>query len=249
LTKVAFAQNVPAAGSTDASQTSRAGLVPPPHGGLGANHNYFIYSGGDPIKGLSVEIDFTEDFVAEAGFSIQLNGWSPTSAGCTWQQYCYGFYTEDKTKPQLSWSIQNWPSSEYIDHLHQTIGMKPGSLFNLHGQRVAVPGPGCKVPAGYKFKIVLVNDPKDASGAITGAAFSAIDSHGKIIIDERPLIRSYNFADTRTPIDPAALAPIITCQLNICARAGSVYGFMKSAAGTITHSATSPLSGLNRHPF
>jgi hypothetical protein len=241
LPEFAHAQNSPAAGST--------GVAPPPHDGLGANHNYWVYGGGDPIKDLSVEVDFTEDFVAQAGFSIQLNGWSPTNARCTWQQYNYGFYTEDKAKPQLSWSIQNWPSNEYIDHLHQTIGLKkPGSLFNLHGQRVMVPGPGFKVPAGYKFKIVLLHDPKDASAAVIGAAFTVIDNHGKTIIDERPLIRSYKFADTSTPIEPAALAPVVTCQLNICARAGSLYGYLESGAGTITYAATSPLTLSNRHP-
>jgi hypothetical protein len=71
----AYAQDSSAAGST--------GLAPPPRDGLGANHNYWVYNGGDPIKDLSVEIDFTEDFVAEAGFSIQLNGWSPANARCT----------------------------------------------------------------------------------------------------------------------------------------------------------------------
>jgi hypothetical protein len=197
---------------------------------------------------LTVDIDFTEDFVAEAGFSIQLNGWSPTNARCTWQQYNYGVYTEDKAKPQLSWSIQNWPSNEYIDHLHQSIGLKPGSLFNLHGQRMMVPGPGFKVPAGYKFKIGLLHDPKDASGAVIGAAFSVVDNHGKTIINERPLIRSYKFADTSTPIESAALASVITCQLNICARAGSIYGFLESGAGTITYAATTRLTVMNRHP-
>src|SRR3984957_19926594 len=87
------AQSLPAAGTLE---TSPAGLVPAPPGGLEANHNYFIYNGGDPIKDLAVEIDFTEDLVAQAGFSIQLNGWSPANAHSTWQQYNYGFYTDDK---------------------------------------------------------------------------------------------------------------------------------------------------------
>jgi hypothetical protein len=246
LPGASLAQDVPAAGTPE---TSRAGLVPAPPGGLEANHNYFIYNGGDPIKDLAVEIDFTEDLVAQAGFSIQLNGWSPANAHSTWQQYNYGFYTEDKAKPSMSWSIENWPSGEYLEHLHQTIGMKkPSDLFNIHGQRVMVPGPGFKVPAGYKFKIVLVHDPKDASGAVAGAAFSVVDNHGKTIIDERPLIRSYKFDKTDVPIEAAALDPIITFQLNICARAGSIYGFMESGAGTITYSAPTLLTVLTRHP-
>jgi hypothetical protein len=246
---VAFAAKLPAAGTSEAAETAIAGFVPPPPDGLRGNHNYYFYNDGNPITDLALEINFTEDFVAQAGFSIQLNGWSPSNARSTWQQYNYGFYTEDRAKPQISWSIENWPSTEYLDHLHATIGLrKPSDLFNIHGRRVAVPGPGFKVPAGYKFKIGLVHDPKDASGAIIGADFSVLDNHGKVLIKERPLIQSYTFSHTNIPIAAAALAPIITLQLNICARAGSIYGFMDSGAGTITYSATRPLTVLSRHP-
>src|SRR6202044_2881380 len=101
---------------------------------------------------------------------------------------------------------------------------------------------------GYKFRIVLIHDPKDASGAVVGAAFSVIDNHGETVIDERPLIKSYKFDKTDVPIEAAALDPIITFQLNICARAGSMYGFMESGAGTITYSAPTALTVLTRHP-
>ena len=150
LPEFAFAETLPA-----------ANLVPPPRGGLHANYNYYLYAGGNPITDLSVEVHLTEDLVAEAGFSIQLNGWSPTNARSVWQQYCYGFYTENIAKPQISWSIENLPTSEYREYLHRTIGLRiPSDLFNLHGQRVMVPGPGVKVPKGYKFRIALVHDPK-----------------------------------------------------------------------------------------
>ena len=238
LPEFAFAETLPA-----------ANLVPPPRGGLHANYNYYLYAGGNPITDLSVEVHLTEDLVAEAGFSIQLNGWSPTNARSVWQQYCYGFYTENIAKPQISWSIENWPTSEYREYLHRTIGLRiPSDLFNLHGQRVMVPGPGVKVPKGYKFRIALVHDPKDASGAIIGAAYSVIDNHDKTIIDDRPLIRSYKFSHTNSPIEAAALAPIITFQVNICKRAGSHYGFMELGAGTITYTSATPLTVLNKHP-
>ena len=245
LPELSFAQATPAVPNDAAAN---AALVPPPRGGLRANYNYYMYSEGKPITDLSVEVDFAEDFISEGGFSIQLNGWAPTNAHSTWQQYCYGFYTANKAKPHLSWSIENWPSNDYREQLHRTVGLPiPSDLFNLHGQNVTVPD-GIKIPKGYKFKITLLHDPNDARGAIIGAAYSVIDNHGKTIIDDRPLIRSYEFSHTKALIEQAALDPIITVQINICKRAGSNYGFMESGAGTITYASTQPLTALSARP-
>jgi hypothetical protein len=246
--ELAFAQTPPEAGPPPSNGVSN-GLVAPPGGGLTGNRNYYLYAGGAPIKDLALEVEVTEDFVADGGFSLQLNAWGPTGANSTWQQYCYGFYTEDKAKPQISWSIENWPSNEYIDHLHETIGLKkPGDMFNLHGERVMVPGPGVRLPAGYKFKILLLHDPKDPRAAVVGAAYTVIDNHGKTIINDRPRILSYKFSHSETPIAPAALDPIVTCSLDVCARAGGVYGFLKSGAAKLTYSAATPLTVLKGHP-
>jgi hypothetical protein len=247
LYRAALAQNPPAGAKAGPAQSSPTGSAPTPHDGLGANNNYWLYAGGEPLKDLVVEIELTEDFVAENGISFQLNGWSPKDARCTWQQYCYGFYTEDKAKPQLSWSIENWASNDYRDHLHQTIGLpEGGDMYNLHGERVAVPGPGVKIPAGYKFRIALLQDPKDAT--IIGAAYTVVDNKGRTIINDRPLIKSYKFSKTNVPIEPAAMAPIITAQVNVCQRAGGSYGFMESGAGKITYAASNILTFLSGHP-
>ncbi len=129
--------------------------VPPPGGGLTGNSNYFFYSGGNPIAGLSVILDVTKDIVAPFGLSIQLNAYSPANASCVWQQYYFGFYTDRGANRGIWWTIDNWPSAEYREHLHETIGVAPGDLINTEGLLIAMPGSGVTLPAGYKFKTVL----------------------------------------------------------------------------------------------
>src|SRR5277367_2810813 len=67
--------------------------VPPPGGGLTSNSNYFLYSDGNPITGLSVTVEVTKDIVAVNGINAQLNAYSDASANATWLQYCFGFHT------------------------------------------------------------------------------------------------------------------------------------------------------------
>jgi hypothetical protein len=134
--------------------TSNVGAVPPPGGGLRGKSNYFLYSDGNPITGLSVVIDVTKDIVAPWGFSIQLNGYSPRNAVCVWQQYCLGFYTG--AGPQIGWVIEGWPSGTYRRHLHETIGLGMGSdLYNIRRQLVSLPG--ITLPAEYKLGSELIN--------------------------------------------------------------------------------------------
>ncbi|MGD0026564.1 MAG: hypothetical protein ABSC37_18415 [Xanthobacteraceae bacterium] len=107
---------------------------------------------------------------------------------------------------------------------------------------------GITVPSGYKFKIVLAYDPKDASGAIIGATFTVTDNHGKSHSTGLQRIQSYRFEGTKAsiPIPAQALAPILAFELNIVAAAN--VSFLESGAGTITYSATSPLTVANNFP-
>ena len=229
---------------------ARAQAVPPPGGGLRGNSNYFFYSDGNPITGLSIIVDVTKDIVMPWGFSIQLNAYSPPNAGCVWQQYNMGFDTGGNASPQIGGSIENWPSDAYRQHLHATIGLGTGSdLFNIHSRRLMwLPGSSATLPAGYKFKIVLAYAPKDSSGAVIGATFSITDNHGKSHSSGLQRILSHRFEGTKTAITSDALAPILTFQLNICGLNSGRYSFMEAGAGTITYSATSPLTVVSNQP-
>jgi len=55
-----------------------AETVPPPHDGLGSNHNYYLYHDGKPIMGLTVTVEIIKDIVCDdIGFHLQLNANSP----------------------------------------------------------------------------------------------------------------------------------------------------------------------------
>ena len=236
--------------SQAAQAIENAQPVPPPRRGLMGNSNYFLYSDGNPITGLSVVVAVTKDIVVPWGFSIQLNGCSPPNAGCVWQQYNMGFDTGGDAGPHIGGSIENWPSDAYRQHLHATIGLGTGSdLFNIHSQQLMrLPGSGFTLPAGYKFKIVLAYAPNDRSGTVIGATFSVTDNHGQSHSSGLQRIQSHRFDGTKTAITSEALAPILTFQLNICGLNSGRYSFMEAGAGTITYSATSPLTVVSDQP-
>lgn len=226
---------------------ARAQAVPPPGGGLRGNSNYLFYSGGNPITGLSIVIDVTKDIVAPLGFSIQLNAYSPPNEVCVWQQYCLGFYTG--ASPQIGWVLESWPSAAYRQQLHETIGLGTGSdLYDIRRQLISLPGSGSTLSAGYKLKIALDYDPKDTRGAIIGATFSVTDNHGKSTSSGQQRIQSFRFDGTKTPVASEALAPILAFEIDIVGATNGQYSFMEFGAGTITYSATSSLTVLNKHP-
>ena len=57
---------------------------------LGSNHNYYFFAGGQPIRGIVVTLEVTEELFAPEGVGLQLNGYGPQGAGCAWQQYVVG---------------------------------------------------------------------------------------------------------------------------------------------------------------
>jgi hypothetical protein len=227
--------------------TSNAGAMPPPSRGLRSNSNYFLYNGGKPITGLSVVVDVMKDIVAPGGFTIQLNAYSPPKAVCVFQQYVMGLY---RNPSAFGWTIETFLSDAYSQHLHDTIGLGTGTGNQVMIQKrlSLLPGNGFTIPTGYKFTIILAYNPKDASGAIIGATYSVTDNHGKSQSTGLQRIQSYRFNGTKSsiPIPAEALAPIVAFQLNIVAAAN--ISFLVSGAGTITYSATSPLTVVSKHP-
>jgi len=144
--------------------------VPPPAGGFGSDHNYFLYSYCNPIKNLIVTIEVTQNIVGNIGCSFQLNGYSPANASCVWQQYGFVVNLSGPT-PQLQGFIDNWPS----DALRNSYSPPLGDLINHYFPLDSLPSP--MLPAGYKLTIGLEND---ANGNVTSATFIVVDNRGGI---------------------------------------------------------------------
>jgi hypothetical protein len=243
-----------------------ANLASPPHK-FDSNHNYFIYGGGQPIRGLVVTIEVTEDIVAPIGMSFQLNAYSPANARTVYQQYSTGVdpgasshLTEAARKLYINWSIDNWPSKDYRWSLRQR-HLKPcdsatetsektctGDLVNVRGPLGVFQSQPDRVPKGYKIRHELLYDSSDQSGAVIGVHFSVTDDRGRVTNTDPKYIRSTNFDRTKRQTEARAMVPILALQLNAVGLSNGHYMHITSGAGTITYEATTPLTAEGSQP-
>ena len=222
-------------------------LAPPPNP-FASNHNYFIYGGGQPIRGLVVTIEVTEDIVAPQGLGMQLNAYSPTGANCKWQQYTTGFNPSKSAKLTIGWGLENWASADYQTFLIETLGQPKGNnIFNVNGTIGTFPAPSDRIPAGYKIRYELLYDANDPGGAIIGANYTVRDKHWYKTTGPRDIL-AYKVAKTDQPVPKGALAPIVALQLNLVGRTNGEQTFVRTGAGTITYEATGPLTPQGKHP-
>ncbi len=138
--------------------------VPPPKDGLGSNSNYILFSQCNPLTGLSVTIQVTQDIVFESasgavnGFGFQLNAFSPLNEQSAFQQYVillvYDFIFHD----QLRGAVEIFPSSgdNLIEDMFELISL-----------------PSTTIPAGYVLQISLQND---ASNNVIAATYTVTES-------------------------------------------------------------------------
>ena len=225
----------------------------PPPDKLAANHNYFLFAGGEPIRGLIVTLDVTEEIIAPNGFSIQLNGYGPPDAGCVWQQYIVGV-SHDPARPlTLDWTIENWPSKELHEKLVRTAGMKDhNDLFNVHakayGPLPTFAAPSGRLPAGYRIRWELLSDAKDPDGLAIGAIFSFTDNHGRTWSSGPRKILDFDYNHTNVRVTREALAALTAFELNIVGITNGLYAFIESGAGTITYEASTPMTPQFQQP-
>ncbi len=232
----------PIAPTANQVATQAAGNVPAPSGGLGSNSNYFLYSDCNPVTGLSVTVEITKDIISDIGFSIQLNCYSPQNANCVWQQYVMEIQTSDGSPLKIFAIVDNWPS----DSLSQSLNLPTGSdLINSHGN-LMLTLPGATLPAGYKFTISLEYD-KDQN--VNGARFLVVDNKGKATSKEIVLESlDVNHTNPPKPITSTDLAPINAFELNLVGPVNGKNSYLSAGAGTITYTASSPLTVLSKKP-
>jgi hypothetical protein len=240
-------------GGARAADPAPEAELKPPADALASNHNYFLFAGGQPIRGLVVTLDVTEEISAPNGFSVQLNGYGPPSAGAVWQQYIVAV-SRDASKPlTLDWTIENWPSKELHEKLVRTAGMKDhNDLFNVHaevyGPVPTFPVPGGRLPAGYRLKWEFLVDANDPDGVVTGAIFSFTDNKGKTWSSGPRKILDFDYNHTKVRVTREALAALTAFEVNIVGRTNGLYTFIESGAGTITYQASTPMTPQFQQP-
>ena len=234
--------STPTATALPPSATPTIGPVPAPTRGLGSNSNYLIYNDCDPITGLSVTVEVTKDIKTDIGFSIQLNAYSPQDANCVWQQYIMIFNTSNGSPLRILQMVDNWPS----DSFRQSLNLPTGSdLINTHGQ-LMLTLPGATLPAGYKFTISLTND-KDHN--VNGVTYLIVDDKGKSTKADIHLESLFvNHTSPAKPITSDDLAPINVFELNLVGPTNGKATHFSAGAGSITYSASSPLTVLSKKP-
>ncbi len=224
------------------SATPTVGPVPAPGRGLGSNSNYFLYNDCEPVTGLSVTVEVTKDIKTDIGFSIQLNGYSPQGANCVWQQYIMRFGTSNGSPLKIFAMVDNWPSDSFRESLNLPSG---SDLINNHGL-LMLTLPGATLPAGYKFTISLEYD-KDQN--VNGAKYLIIDNKGKSTSMETLLESlNVNHSNPTQRITTADLAPINVFELNLVGPTNGEATHFSAGAGSITYTASSPLTVLSKKP-
>jgi hypothetical protein len=203
--------------------TGAGAPVPAPSGGLRGNSNYIFSSNDNPLIGVSVTINVTQDIVCQStdfgtlGFSFQLNALSPASASTAAQQYFINF-----TGSEIGCGVNNWSSG--------------GQPIIVDGLPLApVSGPG--IPSGYQLTIVLKTG---SNNNITEADYSVLDNDGKTTPGSIPLMK---YGATT-----AELAPILAFQLNLVGPQNKENVVLSSGSGSIVYQASSALTVTSSWP-
>ncbi len=236
--------------SADDAPNPPPDLVPAPPRGLQGNSNYFISSAGNPIRGLVVTIEVTEDIIAPNGMGLQLNAYSPSGSNSNWQQYTTAFGGKKVPTFEMISGVENWPTKDYAQTLLTKDGVPLGNnIFNYHGPAFGkFATPRDRMPAGTKLRFELLYDDKDPRALLVGATYTLQGRGGTVMSSGPERISSFKFAKTKKAVTNDALAPIVTLQMNLVGMTNGEYAFIQSGAGTITYEAADPLSALVEAP-
>ena len=182
--------------------------------GFGSNSNQLLFNNCNPILGVSVTIDVTQDIVCAIatgstnGFGFQLNAYSPMNEKSAWQQYVIALWGKE-----ITGAVDNWP-------------LQGANIINDIFNMVSLPT--AKIPAGYQLTISLQND---SDNNINGATYVVVDDTGKTVAN---IVKTLN-------VGKSDLAPIIAFELNLVGPVNSEGAVLSSGAGTITYQATTAL--------
>jgi hypothetical protein len=208
----------------DAALYSGGPLETPGASGLSSNFNYILADGGNNLTSLSVTINIDSDLVSSAnGFGFQLNGYADVPTG-------------SNEPPAQQYVIYAHPDSNSLEALVKTwywTGNPPKftQLFESQ-QSIAILPANDKLQAGSVLNMALVNNN---SGNITGCKYEYTDPTGAT-------------SSAQINISGVGVAPITAFMLNIVAYGNTTMANFTSAEGTITYSASNPLTALGTEP-
>jgi hypothetical protein len=217
----------------EADSTGPANATPP-SAGLGSNSNYFLFSptnpnqglsGCNPLTGLTVTVHVGVDIQGSDGFGFQLNAYSGSADFDGAQQYVITV----NPSGQVFAAVDNWinGSTQLINDFVP--------MANLSG---------AKLPQGYTLTIALQND---GAGNITGAIYTMTDNNGNTVGNVTINLTSLNQVGGG-PVTAADLAPIVAFQLDFVDWANGGNTKLSSGAGSITYSATVPMTVTDTEP-
>jgi hypothetical protein len=212
--------------------------VPAPAHGLGSNSNYFLDSNGNPLIGLSVTINVTQDIVFQSasgstkGFTFQLNAFSPQNETCAFQKYALALLGDGLYGVVNNWTSTSTPICLQYDMVVPSYSVAPVPIPNLP---IILPIFG--IPAGWKLTIFLFN--KDNVN-VTGAMYM-VHAYGQTVSVAQDLT-------SISGVTSADLAPIVSFELDIVGPGNGESAALSSGAGTIVYTAASPLVVSNQQP-
>jgi len=228
--------------------TMRGPQVPVPTGPapatkLGGQLNYLMANGCQPLTGVSVVIDVTEDIVSDIGIGFQLNAYSNAGANKAWQQFLIFQHVVTATEVAIDGLIETWPQST------AGTGVDPTTNPQIRwGLNLGPPLPSTKIPAGYQFTITLGTD---GSNRVDKVQFRVVDEHGNAAYDKPPIaLIGLPLLDGTVPPKATAgdLAEIVAFQLNVVGPIGDQTATLTSGAGVITYSVDGMISAGSSLP-
>jgi hypothetical protein len=243
----------------DAALYSGGDLVPiPPLAGLpvGTNWlttdwNYFLYSGGAPLTGVTAVINIDENLTIdpEYGAGFQLNCYSQVEPRKDdfWQQFVFEI---DASTNQVWAVIAGWSGQGIHDEFVFFWGPEPVCTLDSG-----------VIPAGCIFEIqVHAGGASFPGNNITGATFSVYQN---VLVDghfaEQMLLGTQllNIIGQKLWVDGVMTSnkatyedcqPIVAMTFNVSSSGGGNPALLSGASGSVTISASQALTALNTEP-
>lgn len=211
-----------------------------PSGGLIGNSNYAYANVGNPITGITVTVEVTEDINllydsggdltqnTQTGYGFQLNCISPTADQPFWQQYMFVVFNNTLNAVINNWS-PGFSSSGSLEEVN-LIDTYPGTQLKQLS--------GYTLPAGYTFSVALDSSNEGGTNPnnnVLSVTFSGKDENG--VPFGAPLTQTLTEQtdlQTGQNVQASDLAPVYVIGFYLVGPDNGEAATLKSGAGKIT---------------